>query len=471
VKRLPISARAALPLALVAVWALSAPTFGSLTAQVTNNSSSAGTTSTLLTATDTSSSATDCTSSISPISSTQTLACTHSTVPGTVPSSGTSSQQVTLSASGGAAPGTASYTASSCGPVELADQSAAADPMLVRGGVTYAQGGPLTGSASLGLDGSSALAADVVSTSNATLGTTFTAGVWFKTTSGYGAGGSLIGFGSSASTVSDTSADKILSMTTAGKLNFAISGTLGTSNTTSPSDYNDGNWHLAVVTVSTTLLATVTLYVDGSQVAQATNLTLLTGYTGYWHVGWSPVSSGSAYLAGSLADAFVVDGTALSPSQVSTLSGAGSQSAWNTDVSADGASMSWGLGDAGTTTFSGSLPVIGATSPCTMVSVATGGSTFCIYSPNSAGSACASPTASSQTLSQWVAAGAQSFPATSLSTSTTITTTVTRSSTYNTTYMPGLRLYLPVTLTEKLTSSSPWYTTLNWTSASQQVTA
>ena len=469
-KRLPTGLRVAFPFALGLVWVLSAPTFGSLTAQITNNSSTAGTTATLMTATDTSSSSTDCTSSTSPISSLQSLACSGSTLPASVPSTGTNSQQVTLSASGGVAPGTASYTASSCGPVELADQSTASDPMLVRGGVTYAQAGPLTGSASLGLDGSSALAADIVPTSNATLGTTFTEGLWFKTAAGYNGGGSLIGFGSSPSTISDTSADKILSMTTAGKLNLAIAGTLGTSNTTSPISYNDGNWHLAVVTVSTSVLATVTLYVDGSQAAQTTSLTLLTGYTGYWHVGWSPVSSGSAYLAGNVADAFVVDSIALSPAQISTLDTAASQPIWNSDLSSDGASQSWGLGDTGTTTFTGTLPVIGSTSPCTMVSIATGGASYCIYSPNSSSAACATPTASSQTLTQWVAAGPQSFPATSLSASSRITTTLIRNSTYNPTYMPGLRLYLPVTLTEKLTASSLWYTTLSWTSTSQQIT-
>src|SRR5581483_4537356 len=195
--------------------------------------------STLLTATDTSSSSTDCTSNNTPITSTQSLSCSKSTLPSSVASSGTSTQQVTLQATGGVSPTQATYTASSCGPVKLADQTVSSNPMLVRGGVTYAQSGPLTGASSLGLDGSSANAADIVSTSNATLGSTFTIGIWFKTASGYTGGGTLLGFGSSASTVSDTSADKILSMNTSGKLNFAIAGTLGTSNTTSSSAYND----------------------------------------------------------------------------------------------------------------------------------------------------------------------------------------------------------------------------------------
>jgi hypothetical protein len=458
-------------LGALAIWALASPTLSSFSAQVRNNVSKAGTTATLLTATDTAGNNIDCTSNQAPISSTQSVACSRSTLPASVASSGTTTQQVTLSSSGGANPTQATYTASSCGPVKLADQTASSDPMLARGGVSYAQAGPLTGSASLGLDGSSGLAADIVSTSNATLGSTFTIGIWFKVANGYTGGGTVLGFGSSASTVSDSSADKILSMTTAGKLNFAIAGTLGTSNTTTSSAYNDGSWHFATVTVASVALSSITIYVDGSQAAQSLSVSLLTGYTGYWHAGWSPVGSGSAYLAGDLADAFVVDGTALNSTQVSTLHAAGSQTTWNSDLSTDGASESWGLADSGTTTYSGTLPVIGTTDPCSMISIAVGATSFCIYSPGSTTSACVTPTGSSNTLAQWVAAGAQSFPATTTTASATITTTLIRSSTYNTTFMPGLRLYVPVILTEKLTASSPWYTTLSWTSTSQQVTA
>jgi hypothetical protein len=457
----------------IVLWALSSPTFAALTAAVTNNSSSAGTTSSLLTATDTASSSVDCTSSIAPISSSPTVACSRSTLPASVTSSGTSSLQVTLSSPGGVSPTVASMTASSCGPVSLADQSVASDPMLVRGGVTYAGSGPFSGSGSLGLDGSSALAADIVGTTNGTLTGTFSEGVWFKTAAGYASGGALIGFGSSASSVSDTNADKILSLTPSGTVNFALTTTLGTSNVASSgTSYADGHWHLAVATVSTTLgLTSAKVYVDGTQVASGGSLTLLTGYTGYWHAGWSPVPSGSAYLAGNESDAFAVDGTALSAGAITTLAGVSSQTTWNSDLSGDGASQSWGLGDAGTTTFSGTLPVIGSTDPCSMVSMAAGGGAFCVYSPNSLVSACATPTGASKSVAQWVAAGAQSFPATVVGTPAVVTTTLIRGSTYNTTFMPGLRLYVPVVVTEKLAAGSPWYTTLSWSATTQQVVA
>ena len=462
---------AAIICAGLTIYALTSPTFGSLSARVTNATQAAGTAASLLTATDTALSSTDCTSSTAPISATQSLSCSRSTLPATLASSGTSTQQVTLSATGGLSPTTAGYTASSCGPVQLADQSSASDPLMARGGLTFAQSGPLTGSASLGLDGSSGFATDIVSTTGGLLGSTFTEGIWFKTASGYTGGGTLIGFGSSPSAVSDSSADKILSMTPAGKLNFAIAGTLGTSNTTTSGTYNDGHWHLAVVSVATLILTGITIYVDGSQVASSGGLTLLTGYTGYWHVGWSPVSSGSAYVAGNLSDAFVVQGTALASGAVSTLASASTQTAWNSDLSSDGASNSWSLGDSGTSTYAGTLPLIGTTNPCTMVAVAVGASNYCIYSPNSATAACATPTGSSATLAQWAAAGSEPFPATAIGANATITTTMIRASTYNTTFMPGLRLYVPVTLTEKLSAASPWYTTLTWNSTSQQLIA
>jgi hypothetical protein len=459
-------------LAAATLWVLSGASLGSLGATITNSADKAGTASTLLTATDVASASVDCTSATAPIEAREAFGCTRSVLPGTVASSGTVAQSVSLSTSGTVAPTAATLTAISCGPVELANAAAGSDPMLVRGGVTYDQAGPLTGGGSLGLDGSSALGADVIGVDSATLlGSSFTEGIWFKTAPGYSAGGALLGFGSQPSSLgTEANADRIVSMTTAGKLNFLLDGSLGvTSDTTTPLAYNNGAWHLVVVTVSTVVFTAVTVYVDGSQVATSTGLTLASGYTGYWHAGWSPVSSGSAYLAGYLSDAFVVDGTSLSSAQVSALAGAGTQATWAGDLSTDGASDSWPLDDSGTSTFAGPYPVIGATSPCTMVSVADGASSFCAFSPNSLTTACATPTGSSPSLAAWASAGALAFPPTSLSTPTTLTLTVVRGSTYNAGYLPGLHLYVPVSLTEKLAAAPTWGATLTWTSSSEQV--
>ncbi|MGH9120937.1 MAG: LamG-like jellyroll fold domain-containing protein [Acidimicrobiales bacterium] len=387
-----------------------------------------------------------------------------------------------MNVTGTAAPTSASLHALSCAPVELANQSAGSDPMLVRGGVTFGGGGPLpTGSASLQLDGSTALAADVVSTNGGSLlGTTTSEGIWFKTTAGYSGGGVLMGFGSQPSNlVTEANFDRIIWMNASGKLNFEINGTLGShSNTTSPSSYNDGSWHLVVATVGPGLLvtSTITVYVDGTSVASATGLSLLSGYTGYWHLGWSPINGTSYgtttpnFFAGQLSDAFSVDSTNITSTQVGALHTASSQATWNSDLTADGVTDSWNLNDSGTTTFAGPYPVIGATSPCTMVSLAVGGSAFCVFSPSSTTTACATPTASSASIASWVAAGTLTFPPTPLATSQTITASVVRGSTYNATYLPGLHLYVPVTLIEGFTVAAHWFTSLTWSSTSQRVT-
>ncbi len=56
----------------------------------------------------------------------------------------------------------------------------------------------------------------------------------------------------------------------------------------------------------------------------------------------------------------------LTAGQIHTLYTAGSQTAWNTDVSGDGASDSWSLGDTGTTAYTGPVPDV-SINPCSMV--------------------------------------------------------------------------------------------------------
>ena len=148
---------------------------------------------------------------------------------------------------------------------------------------------------------------------------TFSVETWFKTTTTRG--GKLIGYGNSQSGAS-TTYDRHLYMTDAGTLTFGLMqpGFLGIFNTpvtlSSPQSYNDGQWHLATVSMSST--GGTTLYVDG--VAVAANGSMTTGQNssnGYWRVGYDSIGNSwagsptSNYFAGSL------DNTTLYPTALS----------------------------------------------------------------------------------------------------------------------------------------------------------
>ena len=101
--------------------------------------------------------------------------------------------------------------------------------------------------------------------------------VWFNTTST--AGGAIMGFGDS-STGANSNTDRIVYMTANGHLDFGSNA--GQTNVIqSGAAYNDGNWHLVVVTQGPDGMH---LYVDGKQVASNT----VTGhqtYLGYFQLG------------------------------------------------------------------------------------------------------------------------------------------------------------------------------------------
>jgi hypothetical protein len=249
-----------------------------------------------------------------------------------------------------------------------------------------------------------------------------------------------------------------------GKVKFAVPGTLGTTiSVQSSSTYSDGNWHLAVGTASGAIVTTVSLYVDGSSTSFA-GASLLSSSGGYWHLGWS---SAGGYFNGTLSDAFVIDGSAAA--DASTLHNTASQSAWTTAMSNDHASQTWDLAESGTNTYTGSLPLSTGSDACSYVGVAIGSGSYCIYP--SAGSPCATPTVSTtNTLRGWVGSNTLTFAATAVGSPALETTKLIAITGYDTTFMSGLRLYVPVTVTESLTSTSPWSTTLTWNSTSQQVT-
>ncbi|GGL87428.1 PKD domain-containing protein [Nakamurella endophytica] len=184
---------------------------------------------------------------------------------------------------------------------------------------------------------------------------------WFKTTST--GGGKIIGFGDQQANQSGNY-DRHVYMSPNGRVNFGV--WTGFSNViTSPTSYNDGQWHHVVATQSNT--DGMKLYLDG-QLIGTNGQTQAQGYNGYWRVGGDSTWDGNPFFAGTIDDAAVY-GTVLSAAQVSAHYAAGSTgtapnqpptAAWTStknglSVSVDGssstdpdgtvASYSWNWGD------------------------------------------------------------------------------------------------------------------------------
>lgn len=148
--------------------------------------------------------------------------------------------------------------------------------------------------------------------------------IWFKAPSGYGAGGKLIGFGTSQ-TGSSGNNDRHIYMTNAGKLIFGqYPNSFAT--VTSSSAYNDSNWHYAVGT-----------------------------YNGYWRVGYDnlnnwPSAPSSYYFQGSLGEAAVYS-SALTSTQVSNHFNAAGGGSYDSTVLGDSPTSYWKLNESAGPTF------------------------------------------------------------------------------------------------------------------------
>jgi signal peptidase I len=172
---------------------------------------------------------------------------------------------------------------------------------------------------------------------------TFSEVVWFKSAASYNQGGKLIGFenpnlGIGIAGVTSTY-DRQIFMDGAGKVSFgvyngALSGAAAYVNVTTAASYNDGSWHMAVATLGASGMA---LYVDGRLRASGTN-TIAQTATGFWRVGcgnlggWGAAWTGpnnpdqnlisgiyNAYFIGSVDEAAVFAGSALTATQVAQL--------------------------------------------------------------------------------------------------------------------------------------------------------
>lgn len=170
------------------------------------------------------------------------------------------------------------YTFTETAGTTATDNSGNGRTGTLQGGTTRIAGSCLANqSPALLLDGSSG---HVTTSATALVGpNTFTIEIWFKTTTTRG--GKLIGFGSSA-TGTSAQYDRHIYMTNAGQLTFGVyPGSVQTI--TSPAAYNDGAWHHAAATLSSSGMM---LYVDGARVATKSSITTGEPYSGYWRVGF-----------------------------------------------------------------------------------------------------------------------------------------------------------------------------------------
>lgn len=317
---------------------------------------------------------------ISPITATNTLNanCAGTLFPTTSPGT-----QTVIQSNLGTVPAnriTQSYKLMSCAPVQLANNTAAANPMMPRfgtklNGTAGTAGRPAVNSHPLTGGGSITLNAGVVKRDYAASVATVSSpvvsllngasiGIWFKTTST--AGGGLFSFDSSPTVPGVATGNNYLAlyMTAAGKLGFRTSTTGGTG--LSAASYNDGNWHFALVNITTVIgISAVNLYVDGGTTAVASQLGItLTGLSsGYWFQGWSQAAG---YFNGSLSSFAVMSRSQLNGA---AMFNSGTQAAYDTIVAASAPTGSWRNLDSGTTTFGGPYPVNGTTSPCSHVFV------------------------------------------------------------------------------------------------------
>lgn len=390
-----------------------------------------------------------------------TVACGGSLAPAAAATTGGVSAVDSISNNGTLTAGqlTSELAATSCGPVKLADGKTAADPMLPRYATSFAQTDPWGSASAIAFSGGSAYASDVVATNTGSLlGSSYAVGVWFSVANGYASGGGLIGLATSSVDSSSAAGSPLVWMDNAGRIRFRVSGTLGTSATgVSALAYNDGNWHFAVLSVTASLTSTPTLYVDSASGVSAGGLTALTGGSAYWHAGWGDFTGvanapTSTHLTGSLSGAFVA-ASSISSATRSSLFGSASASAYSAAVLAlSGVSDLWMMGDTGTTTYTGALPVVGATSPCAMVDVA-----WTVSSP-------AGTVTTATTLSAFAGSGRHTVPAPDPGGTQTSTITATRDATW-VSYVAGLRLYVPIE--HRVSSGSAWVATLSWAGASE----
>lgn len=227
------------------------------------------------------------------------------------------------------APGTGAVTYQLEGPSgsTLGDATAGGNTAVANGTVRLGVAGPtLFGGNAISLSGASGTYVSTTKSYNNPGSSSMS--IWFKTTSA----GDLMGFSTSQSDGAPVNWDRMMWIDNSGNLVAGVYNN-ATDEAISPTAYNDGNWHFAVLTYGP---AGEVLYVDGVQVASNSLGTSAQNYVGYWHLGydnnaaWANAPSDS-YFAGSLSHAAVYP-SQLTNTQVSALYGATSLASENSTV-------------------------------------------------------------------------------------------------------------------------------------------
>ncbi|HWJ08283.1 MAG TPA: hypothetical protein VNS46_02845 [Nocardioides sp.] len=352
---------------------------------------------------------------------------------------------------------TQALTAASCAPVRFANNQQAADPLLARNAVSFQQTDPWGTTSAASFSGSG-YATDIVGTTGSgllgLLSNNYSLGVWFNASDAQGGG--LLSLSSSLSN-SSGAANPAIWLDTSGKVRYAVTSTLGTSQGVSSASYGSG-WHLAVLTVSKSVIGvtmTITLHVDGTVQASSTVLALLTGTSGYWHLGWADFTGltapSSSSFHGRLAGAFVNQTTALSAATVASLHTSASATAYRTSLAGmSGTAATWMLGDDGLTTYTGALPGAMA-GPCGQVQA-----TLTFTNP--------AATVGPMTLTSLVAPAAnpRTIAAPLAGETQGLTTSTSRGAGYSTD-ITGLRLLVPLTFTYGTSPATSWTMAMQWT--------
>lgn len=175
--------------------------------------------------------------------------------------------------------------------------------------VAFGVPGPIAGDPAVNVNGTDSARIHAQAASHAP--TQMSEEVWFRTT---GTSGRLLGFGD-LKTGDSGHRDRQIYLTNSGRVHFGVRAT-GTKVLSSPEPYNDNAWHHAVATLSG---ATARLYVDGTLVAERSDIVGPEEYVGYWRLGgdnqtgWP--SPGNNNYSGDI-DEMAIYGYALSAAQV-----------------------------------------------------------------------------------------------------------------------------------------------------------
>lgn len=402
-----------------------------------------------------------------------TPSCAGTLISGQVPTAGRSASDAITN--NGTIPSSGlsqAVAVSSCQPVKFANTKTSSNPMVVRYGTTFDTGGgtgPMSDKVGYTtLDGASpgGYATAVVQqtqpgASLLSVGQISGVGIWFRATAG--TAGPLFSFGASADNTTTGSWDRTLYLNSSGQLSFIWnSGGNSIGPTTAPAGgYADGNWHFAYVTlggvnvVLVGLIPQVTLYVDGTSRATTPLLSLspYSSFAGYWHLGFAPTSKTgvTSYFKGSLSDFVVFNGSSF-PTATTVPTSSATFSTFATN-----ATEWWPLNDTGTTTYTGTLPVVGAGSGTTASAACKSidlGWTF--TSPSGTASS------SSTSLYTLATSGASSVSAPGPSSTQNAALALAHDAAYNS-YVAGLHLWVPMTSTISTLPGNKWPLTFSWT--------